>query len=836
MFTDLQQHIAKRRLVGTKAHIDEQVYSNNYITTHMTLEKVLPGHSGCINTLDWSALGDLLLTGSDDTKLNIYSMHDDYKILNTIDTGHTANIFTAKFMPQTSNRIILSGAGDAELRIFDITNPRDPLSSMYVCHSDQLKRICTLPDNPHEFFTCSQDGTVRHFDLRTPHMCSPHSVRSFISGLSKPARQNPLPKFNELHFGCYKPIVDYSKYKIELNSMSISKLYPHYFALAGMNDYIFLHDRRMLASSSSASNMVKSPKCVMRFSPRTDKTNRINRHITACKFSESNGHELIGSWSSDSIYLFDINDSPDESTYKTDSFSSSRRRRLSSLASEEIALNRQRKTMWKNSVSLVEQRRSHSALSAAYDLLQHIKNQPSGRSSMQDKIGEACSLFIAVAAYYLLRLDRDNWFSNRLPDPWEDWDRYFFVHELHIAQKLLQDAEGTASSIRAWQAPWCLAVGFWTVRGGAIPIADANRSWYLRKSMQYIEDARRTFMEQTRTIPSASPTDQLDSVHWEMMRLFLNDLQVAGARELGGHSSINTPNNEAQQWAQYMYITQYSVEELNSFITLRQTLHREHSTNNQNQASDESTSENDDNTIDFTPQQLLSMLRRLSQENSNEDEDESEDAENEESEEDNDDGNEDDEDDDDSYSLDLNELEIFRKRGQFSLETDVGVVKPRSKYFGHSNIETIKDVNFYGLQDEYIVSGSDGGHLFIWDKKTTKLVEILHADEEVVNIVEGHPSLPILAVSGIDSTTKIFTPTSRPFSTSRIKEPHRTTSYSASSHMYESQDIIRANREANTNSSTDIFITQSMMAALTRHRLSLITSEDDDEDEDVLYI
>ena len=138
---------------------------------------------------------------------------------------------------------------------------------------------------------------MRHFDLRTPHVCSPHNVRSFISGINKPARQNPLPKCSELHFGCYKPMVDYSKYKIELNSMSISKLYPHYFALAGMSDFIFLHDRRMLASSTTtvtslSTDMTRTSKCIMRFSPRTDNTSRINRHITACKFSDSNGYEV----------------------------------------------------------------------------------------------------------------------------------------------------------------------------------------------------------------------------------------------------------------------------------------------------------------------------------------------------------------------------------------------------------------------------------------------------------------------------------------------------------------------------------------------------------------
>ena len=58
------------------------------------------------------------------------------------------------------------------------------------------------------------------------------------------------------------------------------------------------------------------------------------------------------------------------------------------------------------------------------------------------------------------------------------------------------------------------------------------------------------------------------------------------------------------------------------------------------------------------------------------------------------------------------------------------------QYRGHCNVETTKDVNFYGLQDEYIVSGSDCGNFFIWEKKTGKLLNILQGDKEVVNVIQ----------------------------------------------------------------------------------------------------
>ena len=44
----------------------------------------------------------------------------------------------------------------------------------------------------------------------------------------------------------------------------------------------------------------------------------------------------------------------------------------------------------------------------------------------------------------------------------------------------------------------------------------------------------------------------------------------------------------------------------------------------------------------------------------------------------------------------------------------------------------VKGVNFYGLRSEYVVSGSDCGHVFVWDKETQDIVQWLEADQEGV--------------------------------------------------------------------------------------------------------
>ncbi|XP_053948368.1 DDB1- and CUL4-associated factor 6-like [Anastrepha ludens] len=82
----------------------------------------------------------------------------------------------------------------------------------------------------------------------------------------------------------------------------------------------------------------------------------------------------------------------------------------------------------------------------------------------------------------------------------------------------------------------------------------------------------------------------------------------------------------------------------------------------------------------------------------------------------------------------------------------------RMKYVGHRNARTmIKEANFWG--NNYVMSGSDCGHIFTWDRRTGKLVMLMQGDQHVVNCLQPHPELPYLASSGIDYDVKIWAPT-----------------------------------------------------------------------------
>jgi WD repeat-containing protein 42A len=51
---------------------------------------------------------------------------------------------------------------------------------------------------------------------------------------------------------------------------------------------------------------------------------------------------------------------------------------------------------------------------------------------------------------------------------------------------------------------------------------------------------------------------------------------------------------------------------------------------------------------------------------------------------------------------------------------------------GHRNNATVKGVNYFGLQSQYIISGSDCGNVFLWDKSTSEIVQFFKGDEEGV--------------------------------------------------------------------------------------------------------
>ena len=80
-----------------------------------------------------------------------------------------------------------------------------------------------------------------------------------------------------------------------------------------------------------------------------------------------------------------------------------------------------------------------------------------------------------------------------------------------------------------------------------------------------------------------------------------------------------------------------------------------------------------------------------------------------------------------------------------------------ASYGGHLNRFTfLKNARYAGPNDEYICTGSDSGHAWIYERSSGAVVSLLNADTSTCNGVLPHPTLPFFITYGIDSTAKLW--------------------------------------------------------------------------------
>lgn len=276
-------------------------------TQSLKLDKELNYHKGCINSICWSEDGTKMLSGSDDQKLVISDPFNS-KILIRYTTSHRSNIFSAKFMPQGTSRVVsCSGGGTVIFTNFDEIhlNEENDKSNVLIggsyrasnqdlnffnCHSGTCYEIVTIENEYNNFLSCGEDGSVRFYDLRL---------------ISKCHKQN-----------CRENIMIFSSQPI--TTMSCSPLSHNYLSL-GCSDLVRVYDRRFLKLvqfPSTSSNEAASPnlatlsaemqtKPVKIFKFPNDQKNQ-NYRITSVNYSRDE-LELLVSYSSEDLYLFDMN-------------------------------------------------------------------------------------------------------------------------------------------------------------------------------------------------------------------------------------------------------------------------------------------------------------------------------------------------------------------------------------------------------------------------------------------------------------------------------------------------------------------------------------------------
>ncbi|XP_036129039.1 DDB1- and CUL4-associated factor 6 isoform X3 [Molossus molossus] len=244
----------------------------------LKLEATLNVHDGCVNTICWNETGEYILSGSDDTKLVISNPYSR-KVLTTIRSGHRANIFSAKFLPCTNDKQIVSCSGDGVIFYTNVEQDAETnRQCQFTCHYGTTYEIMTVPNDPHTFLSCGEDGTVRWFDTRIKTSCTKEDCK------------------DDILINCRRAAT----------SVAICPPIPYYLAVGCSDSSVRIYDRRMLGTRATGNYAGRGTAgMVARFLPAH--LNAKSCRVTSLCYSED-GQEVLVSYSSDYIYLFDPKD------------------------------------------------------------------------------------------------------------------------------------------------------------------------------------------------------------------------------------------------------------------------------------------------------------------------------------------------------------------------------------------------------------------------------------------------------------------------------------------------------------------------------------------------
>eukprot|EP01102_Stenamoeba_stenopodia_P007259 TRINITY_DN2022_c0_g1_i3.p1 TRINITY_DN2022_c0_g1~~TRINITY_DN2022_c0_g1_i3.p1 ORF type:complete len:617 (-),score=108.75 TRINITY_DN2022_c0_g1_i3:73-1923(-) len=553
---------------------------------------------------------------------------------------------------------LVSGAMDNEVRFHQLEGGVSGVNTReYLCHSGRVKAMDIENSNSHLFWSASEDGTVRQFDERVPHLCSHHHNHSDDDSTC----DNVLIDLSS---------VGPSRRTVEITGIAVNPVYPDYIAIATRDPYVRLYDRRMLTTKSignqnSYNNPVSvfAPLQVLRQerSTKSAKRNYNSVFTTHVAFSP-NGRELLANYSTEHVYLFDIFSSSQASSsilaqftfpppqeaplvYVDDMgvfnhYSRPKRRKIVSNQHEEQYIEEQKiqgnKAFHSGKDYSLAIHHYSLAIQGFDCLLSRLKqNNSLGTSNLEEKLTKFSRLFSNRSFAYLKR----NWKG--------DTELALFDSEraIHL------DSTFCKAKLRRIEA-----------------LKNAN---LLATASQYAKQV----MEEHKT-----------------------EEGVEDAIKNLGVLSVTSPQKDDLELPLSSSSTSTSSTVFPSLYQLRAY----HQTSAKGEDSDDSDEENETGKEDT------------------------------------------------------------------ALKNDEGPIGPsltQEKYFyvhrfvGHSNMATdIKEASFLGDKGEMIGAGSDDGRLFIWEKKTEKLVDVIHADADVVNCIQCNPYQCTVATSGIESVIRLWSP------------------------------------------------------------------------------
>ncbi|GAA0158460.1 ubiquitin-protein ligase [Lithospermum erythrorhizon] len=682
------------RTLNTHHDFSRSLQIHSSLVRRLSLERELEGHQGCVNTIAWNSKGSLLISGSDDQRINIWE-YATQKLLHSIDTGHSANIFCTKFVPETSDEVLVSAAGDAEVRLFHLSrlseraledNAISP-SAVFRCHTRRVKKLAVEVGNPNVVWSASEDGTLRQHDFREGASCPP-------TGSSHRECRNILL---DLRSGAKKSLSEPPKQSLALKSCDISTNRPHLLIVGGSDAFARLYDRRMLPPLSSTQKRLPPPQCVNYFCPmHLSERGRSSLHLTHVAFSP-NGEEVLLNYGAEHVYLMDTN--PGHGSPMR--YTSGDALKLSSFATNL------------NGVEL------QSSASGTITNGSPVKPQVTARLEMCRKLLQFAekSLHEGTNCYYGIEACND----------------VLDGHGHEIGSTLMHECLCIRAVLllkRKWRNDAHMA------------LRDCKKARTINPSshraLLCMSEALCQLSKHKEALEFAIAAQALAPFDWEVSVKVDNiKKQIAAAEDDIAKKGSDGGSKSDHRRARVLSLSEILFRsEANSDASLDdpRSDSREDSDYDEELELDFETSlsgdegpEADENVVQGS---LNVRIHRRGDSNTKS-----------------------------GQSNDFSgSPSSSNQSSKFTYQPEAAV-DMKQRYVGHCNVGTdIKQASFLGQKGEFIAGGSDDGRWFIWEKSTGRLIKMLQGDQAVVNCVQCHPYECVIATSGIDSTIKIWSP------------------------------------------------------------------------------
>uniref|UniRef100_A0A8C1E5J6 Ddb1 and cul4 associated factor 6 n=1 Tax=Cyprinus carpio carpio TaxID=630221 RepID=A0A8C1E5J6_CYPCA len=683
----------------------------------LKLEAVLSVHDGCVNTISWNDTGEYILSGSDDTNLVITNPYNR-KVKTTIRSGHRANIFSAKFMPHTNDQQIVSCSGDGIIFYTNIEKSQEiNRQCQFTCHYGTAYEIITVPNDPYTFLSCGEDGTVRWFDMRMKTSCTKEDCK------------------DDILINCQRAAT----------SISICPLVPYYLAVGCSDSSVRIYDRRMLGTRATGNYMGRGTigMCVC-FVP--EHLSSKSCRVTSLCYSED-GQEVLVSYSSDYIYLFDPKD---DQARELKGPSEERREELRQPPVKRLRLRgdwsdtgprarpeseREHDGEQSPNVSLMQRMsdmlsRWFEEASEAQSSRAHPQTRPRGKTAQTPSSDPPTTPAASPAS------------AEPLP-------KSISSSSSGSSSTVTAPARSSSSSMESAASSSFLSSPDTEQRsqdevtsgsGSTPPGPGRTGTAEPVLSLHYSTEGTTTILTSARKSPpqgSSSPSESqptpdggqtADSGTEKTSISSQNRTPLATPRE--GLSTEDTARPSAPS------------EELQAAGSgeLSERCRRSETSGTGGQGSTQSSRNPDTDDSDDDPILIPSARYRGGPGQRR------------------------------SAAARIQELFRRRKERREMEESETqNIRRPSIKmvYKGHRNSRTmIKESCFWG--NNFVMSGSDCGHIFIWDRHTGEHLMLLEADNHVVNCLQPHPYDPILASSGIDYDIKLWSPLEQSASFNRV--------------------------------------------------------------------